>query len=79
MNLLTAAEVAEILRVSKARVYELARQGMLPALTLGQRQVRFDEAALREWIATGGSGRDAMNITPATVAPPQRRFSDVVE
>lgn len=68
MNLLTAAEVAEILRVSKARVYELARRRMLPALTLGERQVRFEEGALREWIATGGSAREAMNITPATVA-----------
>jgi excisionase family DNA binding protein len=55
MNLLTATEVAQILRVSKARVYELARQRMLPALTLGQRQIRFEEAALREWIAAGGS------------------------
>lgn len=68
MNLLTATEVAQILRVSTARVYELARQRMLPALTLGQRQVRFDEAALREWIASGGSARGAMNITPAPAA-----------
>ena len=65
MNLLTAAEVAEILRVSKARVYELARQRMLPALILGQRQLRFEEGALREWIAAGGSAREALNITPA--------------
>lgn len=55
MNLLTAPEVAQILRVSKARVYELARRKMLPVLTLGQRQVRFEEAALQKWIAAGGS------------------------
>jgi excisionase family DNA binding protein len=55
MNLLTANEVAQILRVPTARVYELARRKMLPVLTLGQRQVRFEEAALREWIAAGGS------------------------
>ena len=72
MNLLTATEVAQILRVSKARVYELPRQGMLPALTLGQRQVRFEEGALREWITTGGSARGAMNIPPAIVAASAR-------
>lgn len=55
MNLLTATEVAEILRVSKARVYELARQRVIPVLTLGERQIRFDRDALREWIAAGGS------------------------
>lgn len=55
MNLLTAPEVAQILRVSKARVYELARLKMIPALTLGQKQLRFEEGALRDWIAAGGS------------------------
>jgi excisionase family DNA binding protein len=58
MNLLTANEVAQILRVSKARVYELARQRMLPTLILGERQLRFEEGALHEWIATGGSTRN---------------------
>jgi excisionase family DNA binding protein len=72
MNLLTAIEVARILHVSPARVYELARQRMLPALTLGQRQVRFDEATLREWISSGGSAGGAMNITPATAAASQK-------
>jgi excisionase family DNA binding protein len=51
MRLLTADEVAGILSVSTARVYELARRNALPALKLGQRQVRFDETALRNWIA----------------------------
>lgn len=51
MRLLTANEVADILRVSKARVYELARINSIPSITLGQRQVRFDEAALLEWIS----------------------------
>ena len=55
MKLLTADEVANILRVSKARVYELARTHAIPAVTLGQRQVRFDESSLREWIASAGS------------------------
>ena len=51
MRLLTANEVANILRVSTARVYELARVKSIPSITLGQRQVRFDELALRNWIA----------------------------
>ena len=55
MKLLTADEVADILQVSKARVYELVRRRSIPALMLGERQIRFDETALREWIATSGS------------------------
>jgi excisionase family DNA binding protein len=51
MKLLTAHEVAGILSVSTARVYELARRNAIPALKLGERQVRFDETALRNWIA----------------------------
>ncbi len=50
-RLLTAEEVAGILSVSTARVYDLARRNAIPALKLGQRQVRFDETALRKWIA----------------------------
>jgi excisionase family DNA binding protein len=56
MKLLTAKEVADILRVSTARVYELARTKDIPSITLGQRQIRFDEAALLEWIS--GSVRE---------------------
>jgi len=62
MNLLTATEVAETLRVSKARVYELVRRKMLPALILGERQIRFEEDALREWIAAGGSASQLSQI-----------------
>lgn len=51
MKLLTANEVANILRVSTARVYELARIKSIPSITLGQRQVRFDETALHEWLS----------------------------
>ena len=52
-RLLTAAEVAEILAVTPARVYELVRRGMLPHVRVG-RQVRIDPAALDAWIAAGG-------------------------
>ena len=66
MNLLTATEVAEMLRVSRARVYDLVRRKLIPFVQIGQRQVRFDEEALSDWIACGGSTQ--ANITTATAA-----------
>jgi hypothetical protein len=35
---------------------------MLPALTLGDRQIRFEEDALREWIVAGGSASQVTQI-----------------
>jgi len=55
MKLMKAAEVAAILRVSPARIYEIARRGLLPTVRIGERQVRFAEEAVREWIANGGA------------------------
>lgn len=54
MRLLTAKETAEILKVALPRVYELARAGMIPCVRMG-RQIRFDQAALSEWAARGGT------------------------
>ena len=59
MKLLTASEVASILKVSKARVYELARTRAIPSITLGLRQIRFDEDCLRDWISRSNSARFA--------------------
>ena len=53
MRLLTAKEVAAILCVKPARVYELSRIKLLPTVRIG-RQVRYDESALLEWIKAGG-------------------------
>jgi excisionase family DNA binding protein len=63
MRLLTASEVANILRVSTARVYELARIKSIPSITLGQRQVRFDETALLEWIGSSVTKTSASEPT----------------
>lgn len=52
-RLLTADEVALRLNVSPARVHDLARQKLLPSVSLG-RQRRFDEGAIRAFIAQGG-------------------------
>jgi excisionase family DNA binding protein len=57
-RLAKADKVAQILNVDKHRVYELARE-ILPAgvvVRLG-RQVRFDEEALNDWIARGGTAQ----------------------
>lgn len=54
MRLLTAKEVSVALQIPLARVYELARQNLIPSVRLG-RQIRFDENALREWAARGGT------------------------
>jgi excisionase family DNA binding protein len=56
MRLLTAKQTAELLQISTARVYELARSSLLPCVRLG-RQVRFEEGALREFLARGGTAK----------------------
>jgi len=53
-KLLTADEVAEMLRIPKARVYELARQAKIPCARIG-RLVRFPQAKVLEWIENGGT------------------------
>ena len=53
-RLLRAKEVAELLDVSKARVYELIRKNILPAVHIG-REVRVDAVKLEVWIDKGGA------------------------
>lgn len=60
MKLLTIPEVAEILSVSEARAYALAREGLMPVVRLG-RQVRVDTEKLAEWIEEGGAGLGSEN------------------
>lgn len=55
VELLTAAEVAKALKIGRWRVYRLISVGDLPSVSLGTRQVRVDAAALRDWVARGGS------------------------
>jgi excisionase family DNA binding protein len=54
MRLLTAKEVSSLLQVPVARVYELVRLNLLPVVKLGERQMRFNEEKLREWVERGG-------------------------
>lgn len=53
-KILLADEVAELLRVDRQRVYELARRSAIPVIRLGERQYRFDAEAIRQWIERGG-------------------------
>ena len=54
MKLIRATEVASILDVSQARVYELIRTGVIPSVRLG-RQIRVDPTRLARWLEEGGS------------------------
>jgi len=50
-RLMTAQEVADLLRVPRSTVYELARRRRLPFLKVGRRTL-FARQALLDWIAT---------------------------
>ncbi len=52
-KLLTLAEGAEICAVTYARMAEMARTGMVPAVRLG-RQIRLDPEKLAVFIEQGG-------------------------
>lgn len=54
-QILLADEVAEMLRVDRQRVYELARRNSIPVIRLGERQYRFNADAIRMWMEQGGS------------------------
>lgn len=58
MRFLTAKEVSMLLQIPPARVYELARQNLIPSIRMG-RQVRFNEEALRAWAESGGRQQPA--------------------
>ncbi len=49
--MLTVPEAAQILRIDKITVYELARAGRIPALRIGRR-VLIPRDALLRWIET---------------------------
>lgn len=57
-KLLTVKEVSEILDLKPARIYELTRQKKLPFVQIGERQYRYSETALMNWIERGGNQQD---------------------
>ena len=54
-DLLTAEEVAELLRVRPRWVYDAARRGEIPCVRLGRRYVRFERSVIEAWVRGGGS------------------------
>lgn len=52
-TLLTAEELAPILKVSQWRVYDLVKKEGLPSIRLG-RAMRFDPAAVADWLEERG-------------------------
>ena len=52
-KLLRVTEAAEWLDLSEYQVLAYAREGIIPSVRLG-RQVKFDKAALEDFIAKGG-------------------------
>ncbi len=54
-KLLTVKEVSEILDLKPARVYELTRLKKIPFVQIGERQYRYSETALTNWIERGGN------------------------
>jgi excisionase family DNA binding protein len=53
-QLMRAGEAAQLLGITRRRAYLLGRQGVIPVVRLGERQVRFSASALGAWIAAGG-------------------------
>lgn len=53
-RLLIAPEVSAEFRISKPRLYELTRRGVVPVVRLGPRQLRWSARALGEFVASGG-------------------------
>ena len=69
MRLIQAKRASEVLSVSLARLYELARLGVIPVVRLGPRQIRFDEDALTEWVKNGGlavEGNGSVQLSEVT-------------
>jgi len=54
-ELVNAEVVAKRIGEPRWRVYELVRSGYLPAVRLGARRLKFDEAAIEHFIQSGGS------------------------
>lgn len=60
-KLLTVKEVSEILDLKPARIYELTRERKIPFVQIGDRQYRYSEQALTNWIEQGGNQASEVN------------------
>jgi hypothetical protein len=60
MPFLTAKDVSVEFNIPLARVYELTRRALIPVLRLGDKQLRYDPEALRDWSKRGGAARSSV-------------------
>jgi excisionase family DNA binding protein len=60
-KLLTAGEVAELIRVTRAWVYAETRRNAIPHLRLG-RYVRYRRSAIEEWMRAVERGPGAATL-----------------
>lgn len=58
-EVMTIRDVAQYLRISEAKVYELARSGTIPALRIGK-SWRFQKDLLKDWIRKGAESNIAL-------------------
>lgn len=58
-EVMTTRDVAQYLRISEAKVYELARSGTIPALRIGK-SWRFQKDLLKDWIRKGAESNIAL-------------------
>jgi excisionase family DNA binding protein len=65
MEILTASEVSELLRVTENRVILMARRGDIPSLLIDGR-VRFDGAEVEAWLKSQRR-RTLKAVAPGTV------------
>jgi len=72
IEILTAKELAELLRLPATRVLILARHGELPALRIDGR-IRFDAAEIEDWVKAqrpvGGNRPPPRVVQGETVKP----------
>lgn len=54
-KLMTVKEVGEILDLKPARIYELTRERKIPFVQIGERQYRYSQTAIENWIERGGN------------------------
>lgn len=57
-KILKAKEVAGILQVDVQRVFFLVRSNQLPVIRLGERQYRFSEEAIEQFLHGGGTVKE---------------------
>ncbi len=50
-TLMTADDLAPILRMTRQAIYRFAREGALPHIRIGERKIRFSRAEIERFLA----------------------------